>query len=62
MRAHSHLDDELGAQGLGLGLAIVRESMEAMGGIVTVESVDGEGTAFTLAWPGATLRRKPATT
>ena len=62
VRAHSHLDDELGAQGLGLGLAIVRESMEAMGGIVTVESVDGEGTAFTLEWPSATLRKKPATT
>ena len=40
VRAHAHLDDELGAQGLGLGLAIVRESMEAMGGIVTVESVE----------------------
>jgi signal transduction histidine kinase len=62
VRAHSHLDDELGAQGLGLGLAIVRESMEAMGGIVTVESVDHEGTAFTLEWPGAMLLRKPATT
>ena len=62
VRAHSHLDDELGAQGLGLGLAIVRESMEAMGGIVTVESVDREGTAFTLEWPGATLHKKPATT
>ena len=33
-----------------------------MGGIVTVESVDGEGTAFTLEWPSATLRKKPATT
>jgi signal transduction histidine kinase len=61
VRAHAHLDEELGAQGLGLGLAIVRESMQAMGGIVTVESVDREGTTFTLEWPGATLRRKPAT-
>jgi signal transduction histidine kinase len=61
VRAHSHLDDELGAQGLGLGLAIVRESMEAMGGMVTVESVDREGTVFTLEWPGTSLRRKPTT-
>ena len=33
VRVHAHLDDELGAQGLGLGLSIVRESMEAMGGM-----------------------------
>ena len=31
---------------MGLGLSIVRESMEAMGGIVSVESVEGEGTTF----------------
>jgi len=58
VRAHAHLDDELGAQGLGLGLSIVRESMEAMGGLVAVESVDGEGTTFTLEWPGPARRQR----
>ena len=33
VRVHAHLDDELGAQGMGLGLSIVRECMDAMGGI-----------------------------
>ena len=48
VRVHAHLDDELGAQGLGLGLSIVRECMDAMGGTVSVTSRDGEGTAFLL--------------
>ena len=61
VRAHPHLDDELGAQGLGLGLSIVQESMEAMGGSVTVESAEGTGTTFTLEWPGTTHRKKPTT-
>lgn len=51
VRAHPHLDDDLGAQGIGLGLAIVRESMQAMGGAVEVESIEGEGTVFRLTWP-----------
>lgn len=55
VRAHSDRDEELGAQGLGLGLAIVRECMEAMKGTVTVTSQDGVGTAFTLAWPVALM-------
>jgi two-component system sensor histidine kinase SenX3 len=51
VRVHAHLDDELGAQGLGLGLSIVRECMEAMRGGVRVHSCEGEGTTFTLEWP-----------
>ena len=47
VRAHTDRDEELGAQGLGLGLAIVQESMEAMGGTVTVSLKEGAGTAFT---------------
>lgn len=53
VRIHAHLDEELGAQGLGLGLSIVRECMEAMDGTVTVESRDGEGSTFLLAWPAS---------
>ena len=51
VRAHAQRDEELGAQGLGIGLAIVRECMDAMGGSVRVRSREGEGTAFTLTWP-----------
>ena len=51
VRAHAHLDDELGAHGMGLGLSIVRECMESMGGTVAVESVEGAGTTFVLGWP-----------
>lgn len=50
VRVHADRDDELGAQGLGLGLSIVRESMEATGGSVSVTSREGEGTSFTLSW------------
>lgn len=51
VRAHADRDEELGAQGLGLGLAIVRECMEAMKGTVTVTSQEGVGAAFSLTWP-----------
>ena len=51
MRAHGHRDDDLDAQGLGLGLAIVRDCVDAMHATVTVESTEGAGSAFTLAWP-----------
>ena len=40
-------------QGVGLGLAISRDLAEAMGGEVTVESVLGEGSTFTLSLPRA---------
>lgn len=56
VRVHAHLDDELGAHGMGLGLSIVRECMESMSGTVAVESVEGVGTTFVLGWPGETLR------
>jgi signal transduction histidine kinase len=51
VRVHSDRDQELGAQGLGLGLSIVRECMDATGGAVSVTSREQEGTTFTLAWP-----------
>jgi len=50
VRAHEQRDAELGAHGLGLGLAIVRECMEASQGSVTVESSEHSGTTFTLVW------------
>jgi signal transduction histidine kinase len=56
VRVHSHLDDELGAHGLGLGLSIVRECMDAMGGSVAVESIEGHGTTFTVIWPRTAQR------
>ena len=51
VRVHAHLDVELGAQGMGLGLSIVRECMDAMGGSVVVQSVEGVGTTFVLDFP-----------
>jgi len=39
--------------GAGLGLALVKELTEAMGGSVVVESVPGEGSCFTLHLPVA---------
>lgn len=54
VRVHADRDDELGARGLGLGLSIVRESMESCGGTVAVQSRAGEGTIFTLVWQSRT--------
>lgn len=51
VRAHSHRDDEIGPRGLGFGLSIVRESMDAANGSVRVESIQGKGTTFKLTWP-----------
>jgi signal transduction histidine kinase len=49
VRAHAQRGEHSG--GHGLGLAVVRECMDAMGGTVRVQSRVGEGTTFTLTWP-----------
>lgn len=41
-------------QGLGLGLALVQDLVQKMGGDVSVASVRGEGTTFTVSLPMAT--------
>ena len=38
-------------KGSGLGLSIVHQLVEKMGGSIAVESVSGKGTAFTLIFP-----------
>jgi PAS domain S-box-containing protein len=38
-------------KGLGLGLYIVSEIVHAHGGTISVSSVEGQGTTFTIRWP-----------
>jgi signal transduction histidine kinase len=55
-RAHPHRDAELGTEGSGLGLAIAKDSVSALGGTITCQSVLGEGTLFEVRVP---TRRGP---
>ncbi len=42
-----------GLQGSGLGLAVVKGLVEAHGGTIAVESVEGQGSCFTVTFPQA---------
>jgi signal transduction histidine kinase len=52
-RARPDMDATLGISGTGLGLAIVADCVKALGGRISVASVEGEGTAFDLWLPEA---------
>lgn len=45
--------DEQGREGAGLGLAVAKELVEAMGGTVEADSLAGEGSCFTVRLPRA---------
>ena len=42
---------DAGADSTGVGLAIVRKTVELMGGEICVDSLPGRGTTFTFDWP-----------
>ena len=48
-----------GPSGRGIGLDVVRESIERMQGMIEVASVPNEGTCFTITWP-LTVAATPA--
>lgn len=50
-RASPEMDAKLGIRGSGLGLAIVADCVRAIGGRISVASVEGEGTVFDLWLP-----------
>jgi signal transduction histidine kinase/CheY-like chemotaxis protein len=59
VQAGAHREKEI--QGTGLGLSIVQRVAEIMGGVVTVTSTLGQGSTFSLRFPGVPISaRLPA--
>ena len=52
--------DRLRTPGLGLGLYITKQLVEAHGGTISVESTLGEGSTFTVALPATSAEAPPA--
>lgn len=50
-RAHEHRDDLAHVTGIGLGLSIVEDCVQALGGRIEVESTEAVGTTFVLTLP-----------
>ncbi len=50
-RAHEHRDDLAHITGIGLGLSIVEDCLQALGGRIEVESTEDVGTTFVLTLP-----------
>ncbi len=48
-RAHAERDGSLNVDGVGLGLSIVDDCVRAMGGRISVQSVEGQGTVFAIS-------------
>ena len=44
---------DAGGEGLGLGLYIVKQIVDAHGGSITVRSTQAEGTTFSVLWPAS---------
>lgn len=57
--AFASLDTRPGADGHGIGLSIVKKSVESLGGTVTVDSEPGRGSIFRFDWPVAAAGAVP---
>jgi PAS domain S-box-containing protein len=47
-------------EGSGMGLALVRKNAELFGGVIQLESTEGEGSTFRLTWPRPQSLKKEA--
>lgn len=61
-RAHADRDAELGIEGLGLGLSIVRECVDAIGASINVTGEAGQGTTVAVTMPSGSSPSGPRMT